>query len=181
MVLNVDYVYLDKVFYKEYGKDYPQSDVKKWNFNIKIKNSHNCYAYALNKISHKLKDKPQPGLFSHTHNSHSCKNYKIAIKNDAPNIIFTNFNKKCPKTFHKIFMAIDDKPNGDYHFYRQNNDGTWSHKPGRTDVTTLNAKDKPILNPLVSDRNYIHNKYTKPCFFACVNKHLSRAHSEEYK
>ena len=82
MVLNVDYVYLDKVFYKEYGKDYPQSDVKKWNFNIKIKNSHNCYAYALNKISHKLKDKPQPGLFSHTHNSHSCKNYKIAIKNE---------------------------------------------------------------------------------------------------
>jgi len=84
MVLNVDYVYLDKVDFKEYGKDYPQNEPKKWNLNLKIKNSHNCYAYAFNKISLKLKDKPQPGLFSKTNTTHKCYSYKNALKNDAP-------------------------------------------------------------------------------------------------
>lgn len=33
----------------------------------------------------------------------------------------------------------------DYHFYMQHNDGTWSHKPGLTEVTNLSIDDGVIL------------------------------------
>ena len=36
--------------------------IRKWN-NDKIQNNHNCYAYVLNAISGKRKDKPQPGYY----------------------------------------------------------------------------------------------------------------------
>jgi hypothetical protein len=34
----------------------------------------------------------------------------------------------CPDNMTKVYLAI--KPNEDYHFYRQNPDGFWSHKRG---------------------------------------------------
>ncbi len=34
-------------------------------------------------------------------------------------------------------VALVIKPGEDYHWYRYNEDGTWSHKPGQTPVTNL--------------------------------------------
>ncbi len=45
-------------------------------------------------------------------------------------------------------------PDTDYHWYRQNPDGTWSHKMGRTEVTNLDASGILILDPQNCDRNY---------------------------
>lgn len=41
----------------------------------------------------------------------------------------------------------------DYHWYRQDPDGTWSHKPGSDTVTKLDASNNPITNPQTCDRN----------------------------
>ena len=80
-------------------------------------------------------------------------------------------------------MAIaPDKDNTDYHFYRQDKNGTWSHKPGRTAVSKVDASGKIILNPLIANRNYKNGyNYSKPCFFFCVNKKLSRTLSSTTK
>jgi hypothetical protein len=43
----------------------------------------------------------------------------------------------------------------DYHWYRQNPDGTWSHKPGDSRVTNLDNSAKTIYNPITADRNGI--------------------------
>ena len=64
---------------------------------------------------------------------------------------------------------MDGKADIDYHFYRQDKKGLWSHKAGRTEATDIDAKGKKITNPLVADRDYGRLNYSTPCFFFCVN------------
>ena len=53
-------------------------------------------------------------------------------------------------------IAIAIRPNFDYHFYRQDSDGTWSHKQGTTDITqsigidpvTRDQNNKAIRSPM---------------------------------
>jgi hypothetical protein len=40
----------------------------------------------------------------------------------------------------------------DYHFYRQNPDGTWSHKSGGMDVVNTDYNGNIIYDPLIADR-----------------------------
>ena len=54
-------------------------------------------------------------------------------------------NKDC----WKIAFAYDDT---DYHWYRQNVDGTWSHKPGQGEVKNCDADDNIIYNPRECNR-----------------------------
>ena len=45
------------------------------------------------------------------------------------------------KNYYKIVSVADEK-NNYFHFYRQNIDGTWSHKPGSTSATNLDESNK---------------------------------------
>lgn len=40
----------------------------------------------------------------------------------------------------------------DYHWYRQNNDGTWSHKTGQTEISNTDESNKIIINPEMCNR-----------------------------
>lgn len=51
-----------------------------------------------------------------------------------------------------IALVLD--PGIDYHFYRQNPDGTWSHKRGLTFVYNSDDKNNIIFEPEYCDRNY---------------------------
>lgn len=160
----------------------PDYDPNKWNLNPDIKNNHNCYSYAINHINPKRKGKPQPGYFSgYDHigdNEYKCVNFYKRLKDDSPSLYLTSFEEPCQKGFHKGFIAIDDKEDDqDYHFYRQDKTGRWSHKPGRTNVQNTDASGKKILNPLTANRNYQYFSYKKPCFFFCVNPKLARTHA----
>ena len=53
---------------------------------------------------------------------------------------------------YKVALMIGDK--GDYHWVRQNYDGTWSHKRGITEVTNLDASGNVIYDPNKADFNY---------------------------
>lgn len=153
----------------------PEYNPSLWNDDTHIKDTHNCYAYALNKISHSVRNKPQPGYFGKfTRNAfadgdYTCDTFLKRLKKDSPTLYLTTFSKPCQEGYHKAFMVITtDENNRDYHFYRQDNNGCWSHKPGRTSVTNKDASDKPISNPLTADRQYDVYNYDKPCFFFCV-------------
>jgi hypothetical protein len=52
----------------------------------------------------------------------------------------------------------------DYHFYRLDDNGTWSHKPGARPVTNLDASGNPISDPRTCDRG----PYTTFCGCYCV-------------
>jgi hypothetical protein len=46
-----------------------------------------------------------------------------------------------------------DGANSDYHYYLQHSDGTWSHKPGSTQVTNLSIDTKePLTNSNIATK-----------------------------
>jgi hypothetical protein len=153
-----------------------------WNSDINIKDSHNCYSYAMGKIVKGLISKAQPGYasgFNHiSNNDFSCSNLKKRIKKDSPGNYIEKFDNKCLPGFYKVFLALDI-PN-DYHWWRQDSNGYWSHKPGSTDVTNLDGNGKKIKNPLISSRDFKHRNYNTPCFFACIYSDLSRTLNRIY-
>jgi hypothetical protein len=55
----------------------------------------------------------------------------------------------CPSGTYKVALIISSS--GDYHWYRQNSDGTWSHKPGTDPVTNIDGLDKVIYDPSLAD------------------------------
>jgi hypothetical protein len=175
----------NKLQYKEFS---PLSgyelkyEPEKWNKN-NIKDNHNCYSYALGKIVPGLKSKAQPGYASGFDNiddkEFDCKSFRERLKRDSPGSYLEEFDNSCLPGFYKIFLALD-VPN-DYHWWRMDDTGYWSHKPGATDVTNLDADGKKIKNPLLSNRKFKHRNYNKPCFFACIYSDLTRSIDEIYK
>ena len=155
---------------------------KLYNNNESIKDSHNCYTYALGKIIPGLRSKAQPGYasgFNHIKdNEYDCKSFRERLKKDSPGSYLEKFDNACWPGFYKIFLALD--PGNDYHWWRQNKNSYWSHKPGSTDVVDVDASGEKIKNPYLSNRNFSHRNYHKPCFYACIYTDLSRSIDEIY-
>jgi hypothetical protein len=173
----------------EFNKEFSPSsgseleyDPKLWNQNYDIKSTHNCYTYALGKIVPGLDSKAQPGYASgYEHiddNEYECKAFRERLKKDSPGSYLEKFDNACLPGFYKVFLALD--PKNDYHWWRQNKDQYWSHKPGSTDVTNVDADGKKITNPLKANRNYSSLNYYKPCFFACIYSDLARSLADIY-
>jgi hypothetical protein len=154
---------------------------EKWNI-PGIKDTHNCYGYALGKKIKEVKSKQQPGYssgYKHIPNSeYQCEFFLKRLKKDAPSSYVEKFDKPCLPGFYKIFMALDKE--NDYHWYAQNTDGYWSHKPGLSEVTNLDASKKRIKNPQLANRDYGYLNYKTGCFFGCINSDLSRSLGDIY-
>ena len=160
----------------------PKYNPKYWNNNKNIKNNNNCYSYSVNNKNHQF-GKPQPGYFARynhiQNNQYKCAYFFKRILNDIPSVYLTSFKQKCKKGFHKAFFAIDSNKNEhDYHFYRQDTNQLWSHKPGTTNVINYDADYKIIQNPLKANRNYNTYNYDKPCFFFCVNNKFGKTKAQ---
>jgi len=157
-------------------------DPDKYNKDNNIKKTHNCYTYALGKIINELDSKAQPGYASGFNiiddKDYDCKSFRKRLKKDSPGSYLEKFDNACLPGFYKIFLALD--PQNDYHWYRQNSDSYWSHKPGASDVINTDASGEKINNPYKSNRNFKHRNYYKPCFFACIYSDLSRSINEIY-
>ena len=70
-------------------------------------------------------------------------------------------------------MVVD--PDNTYHFYRQNNNATWDHKPGISKISDIDANGNKIYIPHFANRDYTDNKndddainYTHFCGYYCV-------------
>jgi len=157
-------------------------DPDSWNKIYNIKNTHNCYTYALGKIIPGLDSKAQPGYASgYNHiedDEYECDYFYNRLKNDSPGSYVEKFDNQCLPGFYKVFLALD--PGNDYHWWKQNSDENWSHKPGSTEVVNVDANGEKISNPLIASRNYGEINYKKPCFFACVYSDLTRSISTIY-
>jgi hypothetical protein len=156
----------------------PNYEPKRWNNNQKIKDTHNCYSYALNALVASRINKPQPGYSSkypHISNgNYTCNPFIKRLRKDIPSLYDSTFRGKCKKGFYKIYMAVtENSPDTDYHFYRQDSNGYWSHKPGRTDITNIDASNNKIINPDKANRTYPHYNYDSGCGFFCINTKMS--------
>ena len=126
----------------------------------RIQNSTNCYAYALNLQSDPITGENfprrgengfalQPGQIAGEYyylnevedgKVNTVENIEKAAKADARAMgaTFERVEKgeATPTGTYKVLLVLEpDEVNGDYHWYRQNPNGTWSHKPGNTIAT----------------------------------------------
>lgn len=161
-----------------------------------IKEAFNCFAYAFglfmlpNKKGCTVNSCPisfhQPGYKSgHPSWSNSEKSGKRCPdlisrifgdvsgnksnkKNGLPDVSMCHFNTKCPEGMRKIAVIVDAKQ--DYHFLRLDNNHYWSHKPGATDVTNVDASGRLIWDPQLAVFNYPDSNlnYENFCGYLCI-------------
>ena len=65
------------------------------------------------------------------------------------------------------YVALVIWPNVDFHWYRQDKIGCWSHKPGSTAVTNKDNSGNPITDPKTANRGgytqFCSYMITRPC------------------
>ena len=164
----------------------PKYEPERWNTKRELRETHNCFAYAMNvhdpkQVKNCLLDKNcnvpfhQPGSASghpgfRTRKLKTCPDMVARLLGDNPSMKMTTFTAKCPPHTSKIALVVD--PDEDYHFFRQDSNGLWSHKPGGTAVTNLDANSKLIYDPALASRNYTVSgsklNYDTFCAYMCV-------------
>lgn len=66
----------------------------------------------------------------------------------------------CEEGFYKIFLALDTfGSQKDYHWYRQNSDGTWSHKPASAAIRNYDYDGNPIADPEYCNKKVCLDSY----------------------
>ena len=83
----------------------------------------------------------------------AVQNDFIKYNNDnATNCMFVPIGKYdvCPTGTYKVALVVN--PGEDYHWYRQDSDGLWSHKPGVTEIRRTDNSNKLIVDPQSCDR-----------------------------
>jgi hypothetical protein len=164
----------------------PPYEPHRWNGTREIRETHNCFSYAMNvndpkQIVDCRKNKDcnvpfhQPGSASGhdgftSARDKTCSEMIGRILGDNPGIRMASFTDRCPKETSKIAIVVD--PKEDYHFFRQDTNGWWSHKPGGTAVTNKDSSKRPIYDPKLANRNYLidggHLNYNMFCSYLCV-------------
>jgi hypothetical protein len=121
--------------------------------------SNNCYNYATN---YRTDTFAQPGLAAgQEYTALECANVRAAAVADEL-IDDPDADNRCPG--HGQLVALVMAPGWDFHWYRKDRDGMWSHKPGGTPVTNLDNAGHPIADPRHADRG----PYTDFCTFMIV-------------
>lgn len=142
-------------------------DESLWNY-TPVCGKTNCYAYALNTQVEPGTNKlwfAQPGIESdfepYSQSEISADLIVRAVESDAEEFEFTfvpiGRYAKCPAGAYKVALVID---NGvDYHWYRQNPNGFWSHKLAGNPITKRDASDQLIIDPWLADRDHGSTDY----------------------
>jgi hypothetical protein len=164
----------------------PAYEPDRWNKVKELKETHNCFAYAFNVHDPKQVDacKKDPECNTPFHQPGSasghpkfkgtrlktCPDMIARLLGDNPGLKMTTFETKCPAHTSKIGLVVD--PDEDYHFYRQDKNRYWSHKPGGTEVTNKDATGRDIYDPALASRNYTDKEssldYDTFCGYFCL-------------
>ena len=64
-------------------------------------------------------------------------------------------NERCPAGSYKVALIVGS----DYHWYRQNPDGFWSHKPGDWPVTNVDEQGNSIIDPQYAEWSDSYKKF----------------------
>ena len=145
-------------FYCRFFWRYPEYKPEKWNDADGIQYKNNCYNYACNKITNTY---AQPGRAAG--NMYSALNCTAVTKGAiSDNLKTTQSDITCEHCYHKVALVI--WLGWDYHWYRQDKNGKWSHKPGGTQATNLDNSGNLITDPQTADRGL----YIEFCGYFCA-------------
>jgi len=131
-----------------------------WNDGGTVQYGNNCYNYGNNKMTGTY---AQPGRASGaTAGSMACNAVQTAALADGLELLPAS--GVCPDTQDKVALVVD--PGTDYHWYRLDSNGMWTHKPGGGPATNLDNSGNPISNPETADRCG-WPCYTEFCGYLC--------------
>ncbi len=144
-----------------------------WNY-FPVQNYTNCYAYALNNQVYPQNEsvlwRMQPGRYIYIANgstydplNNDADNVRecVELDSEALGFVFEAIDKYdvCSEGAYKVALVIESKPTVfetdyqcDYHWYRQDSDGFWSHKQGNQEVTRLDKSECLITDPETANR-----------------------------
>ena len=162
---------------------------------------HNCFAYALNILSHLLAEKCKKDNICNTHQPGEASKWTPMDEKTCPNLIArlygdgkyssdgnyregqyipVKYEERCPEGTSKIAFIIDTKH--DYHVLVQNNkeaDGYFSHKGGQGPATDKDAQGHRIADIRRANFNYLDKpdklNYTHFCGYFCISRSVVHA------
>jgi len=158
----------------------PNYNATRWN-DDNIISTHNCYAYLLDDIMPNITNFPQPGMYAYTqkllqgelpeksgfNRQDTCNSVFAKMQEDIPQLYTSTANDRCASGYYKGFLSMD--PGDDYHFYRQDSNGLFSHKPGKLRVFRMDSRDNVIYRPDLAHKNYgPRTNYTVNCRYFCI-------------
>jgi hypothetical protein len=135
-----------------------------WNDNNGIEENNNCYNYACNMQTGTF---AQPGKATgHQYpRPIDCPGVDQGAQSDGLRPIDCDTGCGCRDCCHQVALVVaPGRGFNDYHWYRRDRDGKWSHKPGSTPATNLDNSGNPITDPRTADRGL----YTVFCGCYCV-------------
>ncbi|WP_022700392.1 hypothetical protein [Oceanicaulis alexandrii] len=140
------------------GQNAPAYDPDWWNNNAVRLANNNCYNYANNQATNTF---AQPGRASGTPIAGmSCGGVQPSAVSDGL-VASANFSDETPGWY----VALVIWPDTDFHWYRQDTNGCWSHKPGSTPVINTDNAGAQITDPATCDRGH----YTQFCSYMITN------------
>jgi hypothetical protein len=141
--------------------DAPRYNPALWN-NPPVQGSNNCYNYANNQATNTF---AQPGCATgDPYTSPSCDGVIPAARSDG---LVPCPNFAAPLVADRgWYVALVIWPGQDYHWYRQDNTGCWSHKPGKTAAANTDNSGHLITDPRTCDRG----PYTVFCTFMVTKR-----------
>ncbi len=119
---------------------------------------NNCYNYGCNLQTDTYAQPGSAGGYAPA--SRSCPEDSSGAKADGLEPVHRC--DPCPHCCHKVALVI--WPGHDYHWYRQDSNGRWSHKPDRGLATDRDSSGNVITDPETADRG----PYTVFCGYFCV-------------
>lgn len=154
----------------------PTFDPAAWNDGDRIQHRNNCYDYARDR---------RTGRFSQPGSGHGiwlrdtpyeCRQLTDAVRRDG--LVPSDERTLCPQGSWKVALVVDPDPTprvSDFHFYRQDDDGRWSHREGEDPACDVDGRRRAILDPRTADRD----GYTTFCGYYCANPRLPPEVEEE--
>ena len=120
---------------------------------------------------HNMCRRPQPGYYSNypplKATEYNCKTIMERTMKDSPAIRKVERKEPCKSEEYKGAVVV--APGYDYHYYRHNDDKSWTHKPGYKHSTNLDASGNIITDPLNANRKYNDRlNYSDFCDYVCV-------------
>lgn len=144
--------------------DAPPYNPSLWNI-PSVQPYNNCYNYANNQITNTF---AQPGRATgNPITSDSCPGVQPSAISDGLTLSNNFASPLAPGQGWYVALVI--WPNIDYHWYRQDNVGCWSHKPGSGAATNLDNSGNAISDPQTCDRG----PYSVFCTYMITNKSVT--------
>lgn len=132
----------------------PPYEPAMWNF-APTQANNNCYNYANDRVTNTF---AQPGKYHNAqYSALTCASVQPAAVADKLTAS-ANFSQAISDGW---YVALVIWPNVDFHWYRQDKGGCWSHKPGGTAARNTDNSNKIIKDPQTADRG----NYTQFCSF----------------